>query len=410
MTRSGPGKLLRKPEQPPRATFLELFFDLVFVFAFARVAQELVDDVTAHRRSFLAEAGETLLVLLALLLVWFVTAWLTDLYNPVRPEIQLVVTGTMFGAMVMGLALPNAFSSQGLAFAGAYVAIHVGRGLVLVPALRGQVQRRSAGILLWFAVSAVPWIVGAVLPETAIRGALWALALAIDYTADMLFYPTPWRINRMRTLWPFKPEHMAERFRQFFIIALGELILIAGTTYGTRYFGGYGSHTVAFVVAFITTVLIWRIYTCRAGEVLPTAVATAPNSDRLIRQALMAHLLMAVGIVAASAGYGLVIEHPLGHTDGARLAFILGGPALFLAGRALFEHTVLTRTVQDRQIGVLVLAALTPAMLFVPPLAAAAAAMAVLAGVAIAGEARSWRLPSDMTSSPAAGSPESLAG
>jgi low temperature requirement protein LtrA len=153
------------------------------------------------------------------------------------------------------------------------------------------------------------------------------------------------------------------------------LILIAGTSYGSKYFGSRGSHTVAFVMSFATTMLLWRIYTCRAGEVVPAAVAAVPDRNRLVRTALMAHLLMVVGIVATSAGFGLVIDRPLGHTLPAWLTFVLAGPALFLAGRAIFEHTVLTHTVRDRQIGVLVLLVLAPATLFVTPLAVAATVM-----------------------------------
>jgi low temperature requirement protein LtrA len=302
MTRSRAEELLRKPEQPQRATFLELFFDLVFVFAFTRVAERLISDLTSHRRTFFSEAGKTLLLVLALLLVWFATAWITDLYNAKRPEIQLVVVGSMFGGLLMAVALPQAFGNRGLAFASAYVAIHIGRGLVLVPALRGhEAQRRAAGVLLWFAVSALPWIVGAMLQGTQ-RAALWTLALAIEYTGTMLLFPAPW-IRGTRSGWPVVAEYLSERYRQFFIIALGELIVIAGATYTSRYYGATGGHGLAFLVSFATTVLLWRIYTYRAGELLPAAIAAAPDPGRIVRRALIAHLLMVVGIVAISAGY-----------------------------------------------------------------------------------------------------------
>jgi low temperature requirement protein LtrA len=162
-------------------------------------------------------------------------------------------------------------------------------------------------VLLWFAVSAVPSIVGAIVSSPT-RVALWILALAIDYTGTILFYPAPWT-GPMRLQWPVVPEHSAERYRQFFIIALGELVLIAGTTYGGNYFG-YGGRTAAFVVSFISTVLLWQIYTHRTGDMLPGAIATASDPYRVIRRALDPHLLMVVGILSISAGYELVIQHP----------------------------------------------------------------------------------------------------
>jgi low temperature requirement protein LtrA len=95
-------------------------------------------------------------------------------------------------------------------------------------------------------------------------------------------------------------EYLSERYRQFFIIALGELILVAGVDYSSKYHGAIGGHSAAFVVSFASTVLLWRIYTYRAGELLPTAIAAASNPGRTVRRALIAHLLMVVGVVKAS--------------------------------------------------------------------------------------------------------------
>jgi low temperature requirement protein LtrA len=402
MTRSRAGELLRKPEQPPRASFLELFFDLVFVFAFTRVSQQLLAALTSHRRALLTDTGKTLLLLMALLMVWFATAWITDLYDAGRPEIQLVVTGSMFGSLLMAVALPRAFGSGGLVFATTYVAIHIGRGLVLVPALRGhEAQRRAAGVLLWFAVSAVPWIVGAIL-HGSLRGALWTVAIAIDYAAGMLLYPAPWT-GPTRSAWPVVAEYLSERYRQLFIIALGELILVVGVDHTNKHDGTIGGHSAAFVVLFANTVLLWRIYTYRAGELLPDAIGAASNPGRTVRRALIAHLLMLVGVIANSAGYGLVIEHPVGHTEPVWVAAILGGPALFIVGRAAFERVVFNRVSRDRVIGLLVLVAVAPVMPFVTPLAVATTAVAVLAGIVIADAARVRGRPSNLQSVRAGG-------
>jgi low temperature requirement protein LtrA len=387
MATSRAAALLRKPGQPQRATFLELFFDLVFVFALSRVSQRLVEDLTSQRRIVLTEAGQTLLLLLAVYVVWFATASITDLYDPQRPEIQLLIVATMFGSLVMAVALPAAFSDRGLVFAGAYVAIHLGRGLFFVPLLRRHpAQRRAVRVLFWFAVSAVLWIAGALFPESVARGVLWTLAIGVDYTGVALRWPTPGLGRAPRSELPVVAEHLAERYRQFFTIALGELILVTGVAYSG---GGFGAGpTAAFVVAFATTVLLWRIYIYRAGQLLPAAIAGASEPGRLVGLSTPAHLLMVAGIAVIAAGIELVITHPLGHTDPAWIAVILGGPALFLAGRALFEYAVFARVSWDRPIGVLVLAVVSPAMILVPPLVVAIAAALVLAGVAVSDAAR----------------------
>jgi low temperature requirement protein LtrA len=402
MMRSRAGELVRKPGQPARVGFLELFFDLVFVFAFIRVSDQLLATLMSHRQAFFTDAGKTLLLLLALLMVWYATAWITDLYDSERPEIQLVVTGSMFGSLLMAIALPRAFGSGGLVFATTYVAIHIGRGLVLVPALRGhEAQRRAAGVLLWFAVSAVPWIVGAILPGN-LRWALWTVAIAIEYTGGILLNPAPWT-GPTRSAWPVVAEHISERYRQLFIIALGELILVVGIDYSSKHDGTIGSHSVAFVALFVNTVLLWRIYTYRAGELLPAAIGTAPNPGRTVRRALIAHLLMILGVIASSTGYGLVIAHPLGHTQPVWVAVILGGPALFIVGRANFERVVFNRVSRDRVVGLLVLVALAPVMPFLAPLAVATTAMAVLAGIVIADAASGRSRPATVASARAGG-------
>jgi low temperature requirement protein LtrA len=398
MTASRAAKLLRKPEQPQRTTFLELFFDLVFVFALSRISQRLLEALTSQWPMALSKAGQTMLLLLALMMVWFATAWITDLYDPQRPEIQVLVVATMFGTLVIAVALPEAFGDQGLLFAGAYVAIHIGRGLFLIPFLQGhEAQRRAAGVLLWFTASAVPWIIGAMSPESLARGVLWAMALAAEYTGALLLYPAPWRGRAPTAKWPVAAEYVSERYRQFFIIALGELILVIGATYsGNR----FGNSAAAFVVSFAITALLWRIYIYRAGELLPAAIAAAQEPSRLVRSALLAHLFMVAGIVAAAAGYELVIKHPSGHTDPAWIAVILGGPALFLAGRALFDRAVFTRIPASRAIGALVLAATAPAMMLLPPLAAAIAAGLILAGVATPDALRTKGRPPELPSPP----------
>jgi low temperature requirement protein LtrA len=385
MTTNRAGELLRRPGEPPQATYLELFLDLVFVLTIMQLSHGLIQDLTW------SGAFQALVLLLAVWWVWTNTAWMTDLYDPQRPAIQLLVIATMLGTFVMAVALPDAFGQRGLVFAGVYVAIHIGRSLFLVLALRGhEAQRRPARVLFWFGVSAVPWIAGALAHGTA-RGALWTLAVAVDYTAGVLRDPAPGLGRAPKSEWPIVAEHLGERYRQLFIIALGELILVAGLT---LYRAGFApDRTAAAVVSFSTAVLLWRIYIYRAGELLPAAIAAAPDPDRLARSALFAHLPMVAGIVVTAVGVELVIAHPLGHTKPAWIAAILGGPALFLAGRAIFDHEVIGRVSRDLPIGVLVLAALTAAMLFVPPLLVALAATACLAGIAISDTARARGRP-----------------
>ncbi|WP_406036704.1 low temperature requirement protein A [Micromonospora sp. NBC_00898] len=391
-------QLLRGAETSPRATFLELFFDVAFVFALTRVSNRLVDDFTVERRVLLPEVGQTLLLLLALWMVWSLTTWTTSRYEPERPEIQLVVAGSMFASMVMAVSLPEAFDTRGVSFAIGYVAVQVGRPLFLTVAMRNHPERHVAvRILVWAVVSAVPWIAGAAAHNDA-RGVLWTVAVIIDYGAVRLGWPLPGRGRSPTSSWPVTGEHLAERYQQFTIIALGEMILISGFGFSMSAFAG--TQWVAFAIAFASTALLWRIYFYRAGTVLVEAVAGSARPGRLAESATYTHLVMVAGIVAAAVGYELVIGHPGGHTDPAWLTVIIGGPALFVLGRARFEYEVFGRVSRSRLVGVVVLVAMVPLVIRLPPLAIATATTAVLAGIALADAMRARGRPPEQPAPP----------
>ena len=386
-------EVLRGPGRgPQRATFLELFLDLAFVFALSRLSQRLVEDLAAQRRILLPEVGQTALLLLALWLVWSLAAWVTSRYNPQRTAIQLTIVGIMLGSMAIAVAVPNAFEGAAPIFVGAYVAVQLGRPLALLLLLRGHEHRRIAvRIVCWHTVSAVLWIVGAVPPIGSADAALWMLALAIEYAGFVLGWPTPGLGRSRISQWVIAIEHLAERYQQFVLIALGESILRTGTTFSG---GGHeAGRTAAFVVAFTTIALLWRIYFGRSGEALAPRVVGHPRQSRIVEFGIYTHLVIVAGILATAVGYELVIEHPSGHLDPAWLAVILGGPALFLAGRAAAEYAVVRRVPPSRLVGLLALAALVPALVRLPPLTSGIAAAGVLAGIVIADTVRVRRRP-----------------
>ncbi|MFG1656891.1 low temperature requirement protein A [Micromonospora chersina] len=392
MTTSRAAKLLRRPGDPQRATFLELFFDLVFVLALAQLSRGLTEDLGW------SGAFRALVLLGAMWWVWASTAWLTDRTDPHRPAIQALVIATMIGSLVMAAAVPEAFGDTGLIFAGAYVAVQFVRGLVLVVVLRGyELRRHVVRGLFWYGLSALPWIAGALVHGTA-RGALWALAVLLDHTAGRFGFPTPGAGRTPGQDLVISGEHLSERYRQFFIIALGELILVTGLALSSSGFAPDAA--AAFAVSIATTVLLWRIYIYRAGEVMAAAIAASPDPVRLARSASYAHMAMVAGVVVAAVGAELVIAHPLGHTPPTWIAVTLGGPALYLAGRARFEHAVFGRVSRSRPIGVLALAAIAPAMLLLPPVVVAAAPALVLTGIAISDAARARGRPAEPPSPP----------
>ncbi|MEV4759557.1 low temperature requirement protein A [Micromonospora sp. NPDC049559] len=383
---------------PTRATFLELFLDLVYVFAFTQLASRLIGDFTAQRRVLATEVGQTMLLLVALWLVWVMAARTTSAYDPQHPAVQISIFAITFGSMVIAVTLPHAFGPRGLTFAGTYVAVQVGRSALLWFVLRGSARLVPARTLCWTVVTAVPWLIGAAMfPQSPARGILWTIAIALDYLGLTFGWPTPWLGRSRLTDWRLRAEHFAERLQQFVNITLGESILVMGTAFAKQF---TPSGVAPVVLSFVTTVLIWRIYFHRAGSVLGTAIARASRPALLGQSGIHTHFFMIAGIFVTGAGYELVIDQPFGELDPAWLWIILGGPALFLVARSRFEYEVFRRVPWSRIAAWGVLGALAPLLMRMPPVVATAAATAVLAAVAIWDAIRTRRHPDDLPAPP----------
>ncbi|CCH18924.1 low temperature requirement protein A [Micromonospora lupini] len=384
---------VRDPDSPRRVTLLELFFDLVYVVALALISRGMVDQLDWHR------AGQALILLAAVWWTWAITTLVTDLYDPERTEIKLLISAVMFGALLMTTAIPEAFGARGIVFAATYVTIHLGRGLFLMPAVRRepQTQRRAIRIFVWFAVSAIPWIIGAFVSGDA-RLACWAIALAIDYSGFRLAYPVPGLGVVPEPQRNVTAEHLSERYQQFFIIALGDAILTIGTMFNLAH--SEAQNIAAFAVAFATTLVLWRIYVHKSGQLLPTAIKMSGAPGKFLFTAPYTHLLMIAGVVVTASGFDLVLHDHNGRTPPAWVAVILGGPALFLVGRSSFEYEVFSRVSPSRAGGLLALLTIAPAALYLPPVFASLGALLVLAGVAYADYRRSRGKPPEVPAPP----------
>lgn len=402
MRTAEPAALRSSGGGPDRATFLELFFDLVYVFALTRISARAFEDLVLEGGqtgwSAVTGGGKTLLLLVALWAVWQGTAWTTSRYDPHHLWLQIIVITALISAMVMGVAIPRAFGHSGLMFATAYVVAQVSRPAILVLVLQNQQYRRlKRRMLITFCATGVLWLAGALLPVNA-RVALWTAALVLEYLAARFGWPVPGLGRSTVSRWDVHGEHLAERYQQIFLVALGETILLAGLSF-TRSPTSPGMVT-AFAVALATSVLLWRIYVQRAGQILGEAVTRAAHPATVGRSAADTHLVMVIGVVATAIGYELVIEHPIGHNELPWLAVILGGPAVFLAGRARFEYEVFGRVSPSRLVGIAALLLPVPLLVRLAPLVASGFAAAVLTAVAVADARRAWGRPPEDAAPP----------
>jgi len=388
MSTSGEAEPLPTGGKPYRATYLELFFDLVFVFGLAQLSNVLISDLSWRG------LVRTLVALLALWWVWSYTVWMTDRLGVHRLSIQVTVIGTMLGSLLMAIAAPAAFAEQGIVFAVAYVAIQLGRVVITVTTVHGQPERVNIRWLaLFLTVALGPWIAG-VFTSGIARAALWALAVGLAYTLDRFDVPVVRLTRAHRREWAISAEHLGERHQHFAIIALGDTILSAGLIMTTYDFTG--QRITALAVAFASTVLLWRIYFYRAGELLPETIEAARVPPRIALWASYAHLLMVIGIVIIAVADALVIAGPYNLAGPGQVATILGGPALFLLGRAVLDYVTFSVVAASRLIGLLVIAALLQPAMGKRPITIATVAVIVLFGVAVSDTIEWRRRPSKL--------------
>ncbi|MFI6265430.1 low temperature requirement protein A [Micromonospora sp. NPDC051006] len=369
---------------PREATVLELLFDIVYVFALARLAGRVADDLTIVRHTLLSEAGQTLLFFTAMWMIWSLNALMASTFDPRRTDLQVVLLATMFGTLILAVSLPQAFGERGVVFACTYVVIQIGRPLYLTLALRGHpMWPGPARVLCWHLATGVLWVGGAISGGTG-RGVFWTVALAIEVLGAATNWPTPIRAIRrggVRIAFP----HLAERYNQFFMIALAEVMVETG--FAVSFPGLSIERTAILVAAFLAVVAYWRIYFYHSGQIRAAPAnsgSSAGEELQLSQWASLSLLLIVGGIICTAVGFGQVVEDPDPPIDWALVVIIFGGPALFLIGRAfLAPPSNGRRRSYVLFVGVLALGLAAPPMVLMRPLAAVVTAALILVAVAV---------------------------
>lgn len=316
---------------------LELFFDLVFVFAITQLSHFF-----GHHMGWLGFA-EGLMLFLALWWAWIYTTWVTNWLNPDRLPVRLMMLMLMLLSLGMAIALPKAFSGAGLAFAGCYVAMQLGRSAWVAAAFRSEGApnaRNMLRITLWFCLSAPLWIGGA-LAGGAAQLMLWLAALAIEYTGPFALYRVPGMGRSSTSDWDISGSHMAERCSLFIIIALGEGIVVTGASFA----GGIVDwpHVAALLIAFVSSALMWWLYFDLAAGRGTRLIAGHAQAGRIARNAYTyLHMPIVLGIVIAAVGDALLLEAPGGFASPPLIAVQTGGGLLYLAGVGLFKRNANT--------------------------------------------------------------------
>jgi low temperature requirement protein LtrA len=282
----------------------------------------------------------------------------------------------------MTVAIPEAFDGRAWLFVTGYLLIQLGRSVFLIFALRGRaLGEHFVNDLVWELLIGGLWVAGAVADGDA-RLVLWGLAVVATHGGVSTLHWLPGRgraIDLQHT--EIAGGHLIERFRLFFIIALGETVLVMGDAFAGEPFEL--ERLLALSIGFTATVALWWCYFQWAERVGAAAAEAADDAGAVGWWGTWTLTLIVLALIAIAVGDELAIAHP---DDEATLGFTIltfGGPALFLLAQVFFLYEALGRVPRSRTLGLAALAILAVATAPLTLMAGIAAACAVLVAVAI---------------------------
>jgi low temperature requirement protein LtrA len=348
-----------------RVAPLELFFDLVFVFAITQVTTLMSEHPTWEG------LAQGMLVLAAIWWAWVAYSWMTNVLDTDEGLVRVSIFAVMATMLVAALAVPGAFGDNGVLFGVAFLIVRLLHLVVYAQGSHGdqvliaQIKRFAPTAVIGPALI----IVAGTIDDTAVRELIWVGALLLDYAGAVLAGVSGWRVS---------PGHFAERHGLIIIIALGESIVAIGLGVSEADLGA-GEITGAVLGVVIAAGLWWTYFDVVAVVAEQTLrQATGIAQIKLARDSYSyLHLPMIAGIVLVALG----VKKALGHVEDPLKtvpAFALcAGPALYYLAHVAFRwrnrHTIARRRI--------VVAALLVAFI---PVATETSALVAVAGVAAA--------------------------
>jgi low temperature requirement protein LtrA len=357
-----------------RTSAVELFWDLVFVFAVTQVTTLLSGELTW------AGFGRAMLILALVWWAWSAFVWAANAAEPDSWTMRgCLLLATVF-IFVAGLALPRAFGSAGTLFAVSYALVRF-----LHLALYADASRKGnaswsaiAGFALTVLIGMVLLIVGSI-TTGAWRPALWAVAVAIDYAG-----PAWLTRERLRGLQRVAVAHFAERYSLFVIICLGESIVAVGV--GTRGHALNAALVAAVALGLLITVGLWWTYFDRFATIAEERLRN--HADPVLAAAdgySYLHLVIVAGIITFAVGVKFLTHGAVSASlpDAPRLA-LCGGVALYLLGNVGFRLRMIGSPGYAKLAAAAALLLLFAAGASVPAWSIAAGATAILAALCVA--------------------------
>jgi low temperature requirement protein LtrA len=330
---------------PLRVSTLELFFDLVFAFTLTQLAAVLDTGLD------IAAGGQVLLVFGLLWWMYEGYAWLTNARPPAHTAERILLLTGMAGFLVVGLAIPHGFGSDGVTLGAGYLIV-----VVVHASLYYRVNANIIRVAPFNIASALLVLIAGLVGGPA-RYPLWAAALVIQLGSPLIVHP--------RNLFELRPAHLVERHSALLIVALGESVAAIGIGAATREGHAAGTPaalTVSSVLGLALAAALWWIIFGGRDEERTEQVLTTASSARRTSLALSAlfygNVPVLLGLVAMAAG----VQEAIAHAGGpggwslasgglADAAVLAAGAALFLAGDVAIRRVLRTGPVALRIAG-----------------------------------------------------------
>ncbi|MEA2324848.1 MAG: hypothetical protein QOD81_4698 [Solirubrobacteraceae bacterium] len=364
-----------------RASWFELFFDLVFVLVVSQLSALLLADLSIRG------AAETLFLLLVAWWAWIYTTWTTNWFDPDSAPMRVVLVVGMFASMLGAVAISDAFGERALLLVAGYVAIQLFRGGFAVLACDRDDPLRPplVRVLCWTVWVAAIWLAGA-LVDGETRVMVWVVALVADYAGPMLGHWTPGLGRTRPREWQLEPGHFSERLMLFLIIALGEVVVASGRAASLLPLSAL--RLLALAVCFgIAAALWWLYFDFHAERTLRELKAAESERGRLGRDLSYLFAPLVAGIIVAAVANELVIAHPGSRLAGEEVVVLGAGPVLYLLGSVAFKVRVIGALWERRAVAAVLIAGVAALGTVLPAVACWGLVLVVLAALAVA-EAR----------------------
>ncbi len=315
-------------EKKYEVTPIELFFDLIYAFAFSQLSQYLLSDLSWKG------VFRTFVILLAIYMVWSYTSWAaTMIIADKSVTTHWMIISVMFIGFLMNISATEAFSDYGWLFITTFLVIQLGRTYWTIVYSPNVIFRNHFWrVLIWQMVSVPIWIIGACV-SNEIRIFFWFTAGGIDLLGMWLGHPLP-NYQFFSKDVEFDVAHLLERCRLFRLIAIGEMVFTLGAAITAA---GFNYMTAVLgIVAMAEIVSLWGLTFGRFFSVVRNHVENTRNPLRASHYATSVLVIILFGIIAISVANEQIIMHPF-DVPSPVLSFLLGGgPILFLAAQGWY--------------------------------------------------------------------------